>query len=68
MANEDSNRLDTLEFRYAFLEKHVAEQDRAMLELAARLDLLESRQKQLRERLEQGTEGGAMPDERPPHY
>jgi uncharacterized coiled-coil protein SlyX len=68
MANEDSDRLEALEFRYAFLEKHVAEQDRVMLELAKRLDLLESRQKQLHERLDQGPEGGAMPDERPPHY
>jgi len=68
MANEDRDRLDALEFRYAFLEKHVAEQDRAMLELAKRLDLLELRQKQLHERLVQGTEGGAPPDERPPHY
>jgi uncharacterized coiled-coil protein SlyX len=68
MANEESERLGILESRYAFLEKHVAAQDRAMLEMAARLDLLEARQKQLRERVERGTDGGTIPDERPPHY
>ena len=68
MANEESDRLVTLESRYAFLEKHVAAQDRAMLEMAARLDQLEARHKQLRERLEQRSDGGAMTDERPPHY
>lgn len=68
MANEESDRLRILESRYAYLEKHVVEQDRAMMEMAARLDLLESRQRQLRERVERGTDGGAIPDERPPHY
>lgn len=68
MANEESDPLGILEFRYAFLEKHVAEQDRAMLEMAARIDLLEARLKQLHGRVERGPDGGTMPDERPPHY
>lgn len=68
MANEEGDRLGTLEFRYAFLERHVAAQDRAMLEMAARIDMLETRLKQLHGRVERGTDGGATPDERPPHY
>ena len=68
MANEESDRFGILESRYAFLEKHVEEQDRAMLEMAARIDLLESRLKQLHGRVERGTDGGTIPDERPPHY
>ena len=68
MANEESDRIGILESRYAFLEKHVAEQDRAMLEMAARIDLLEARLKQLHGRVERGTDGGSLPDERPPHY
>lgn len=68
MANEDSDRLGMLETRYAFLERHVAEQDRAMLEMAKRIDLLEARLKQLHGRVERGSEGSTMPDERPPHY
>lgn len=68
MANEESDRLGILESRYAFLEKHVAEQDRAMLEMAARIDLLEARLKQLHGRVERGTDAGSPHDERPPHY
>ena len=62
MANDEAERLANLEVRYAFLERHVAEQDRAMLEMAARIDRIEARLKQL------GDEGGLPTDERPPHY
>jgi len=68
MANDESERLANLEVRYAFLERHVAEQDRAMLEMAARTDRIEARLKQLGERVERGDEGGLPSDERPPHY
>ncbi len=68
MSNEAADRLGDLECRYAFLEKHLAEQDRAMLEMAARIDLLEARFGQLRERLDGAGEGGLPADERPPHY
>ncbi len=68
MADNLAERLADLEVRYAFLEKHVGEQDRAMLEMADRLDRIEARLRLVGERVEQG--GGApMPaDERPPHY
>ncbi len=68
MANDESERLANMEVRYAFLERHVAEQDRAMLEMAGRIDRLETRLKQLGERVEGGAEGGLPADERPPHY
>ena len=69
MANDTAERLDNLEVRYAFLEKHVAAQDRAMLEMADRLDRLEGRLRQLRERVEGGAPEDNQPaDERPPHY
>jgi SlyX protein len=69
MANDSDERLATLETRYAFLERHVAEQDRAMLEMAERIDRLEARVRHLQERSEQqGGEGGMPADERPPHY
>ncbi len=68
MANETAERLGTLEIRYAFLEKHVAAQDRAMLEMAERIDRLEARLKQVGERVVRGDEGGLPADERPPHY
>lgn len=69
MANDTADRLDNLEVRYAFLEKHVAAQDRAMLEMADRLDRLEGRLRQLRERVEGGAPEDQLPaDERPPHY
>jgi uncharacterized coiled-coil protein SlyX len=71
MNAEDSVRLRTLEERFAFLEKHVAAQDRAMLEMAERIDGVETKLRLLRERMaDPGDSGGpgAVPDERPPHY
>ena len=68
MADERDERLGNLEVRYAFLEKHVSQQDRAMLEMAERIDRLETRLRQLFERTERGPEGGLPADERPPHY
>lgn len=68
MANDTAERLGTLEVRYAFLEKHLAEQDRAMLQMADRIDRLEARLKQLGDRVVRGDEGGLPGDERPPHY
>lgn len=51
----------------------MTEQDKAMLELADDLARLRREMKSLRERAENragegGVDGGAMPDERPPHY
>ncbi|MFT3830749.1 MAG: SlyX family protein [Opitutaceae bacterium] len=70
MPNDSAERLANLETRNAFLERHVAQQDRAMLEMAERIDRLEARLRHMAERAEQqGSPGGDLPvDERPPHY
>jgi uncharacterized coiled-coil protein SlyX len=68
----DENRLRTLEERFLFLERHVAEQDRAMLGMAERIDKMEARLRLLQERLAaESATGGAdpsPPDAPPPHY
>lgn len=60
-----------LEEKIAYLERHVTEQDKAMLELAEDLARLRREFKLLRERAAGGDASGGgdeMPDERPPHY
>lgn len=64
----DADRIRELEVKIAFLEKHVVEQDRAMLEMSDRLAALEKRLLGLHERLERGPDGPMPADERPPHY
>lgn len=72
--NEKSDdRVQRLEEKIAYLERHVTEQDKAMLELAEELAAMRRDLKAMRDR-EAGrgaSERGAaeMPDdERPPHY
>jgi len=70
MSNES---LRHLEEKIAYLERHVAEQDRAMLEFSEELARMRREWKALRERLGAGgtagpAEEGELPDERPPHY
>ena len=73
---DDKSRVNTdiqrLEEKIAYLERHVTEQDKAMLEMADDLTRLKREMKGLRDRTERsapgGGEGGEMPDERPPHY
>jgi SlyX protein len=65
-------RIDRLEERLAWLERHVEEQDKVMLEQAEHLDRLRAELRLLRERAASG-QGGAgdvnePTDERPPHY
>jgi len=68
MSNE---RLQRLEEKIAYLERHVTEQDKVILELGDTLAKLRLELRALRER-----SGGAVPgdaeqapvDERPPHY
>lgn len=66
MSNE-SLRLARLEERLAWFERHVVEQDRAMLELAEDLNRLRAELRQVRDRGEPST-GGTPDSERPPHY
>jgi SlyX protein len=66
-------RFERIEERVAWLEHHVTQQDRAMLELAERLDRVVRELTRLRERSagagSAGEAGGAAADdERPPHY
>ncbi len=55
-----------LEEKIAYLERHVTEQDKAMLELAEELAGLRRELKRLRDR--PAGETTAAVDERPPHY
>jgi SlyX protein len=63
-------RIQRLEEKIAYLERHVVEQDKAMLELTEQLTRLRLALQTLRERLPEESAGGATPapDERPPHY
>lgn len=66
-----NENLKRLEEKIAYLERHVVEQDKAMLEFAADLARLRREVKSLRERQASGAadEGGEeAADERPPHY
>ena len=67
--NESIRRLEE---KIAYLERHVTEQDKVMLEFAEQLAAL---RRELAARRERGATGGAgesargddLPDERPPH-
>jgi SlyX protein len=71
--NESVKRLEE---KIAYLERHVAEQDKAMLEFADELAVLRRELKQLQLQLRAADGGGPsragdeadLPDERPPHY
>ena len=59
------------EEKVAYLEKHIEEQDRVILELSRRLDRLEKHLKLLAARVPTDATGGeerAAGKERPPHY
>jgi uncharacterized coiled-coil protein SlyX len=65
-----NDRLTDLEARFAWLERHVGEQDRAMVTMADELRRLKEEFQRQRERA-----AGSVPDagpsdasERPPHY
>ena len=68
MSNE---RIERLEERLAWLQRHVTEQDKAMLEMAGRLDRLQAEIARLKTRSDSGATGGGEinpSEERPPHY
>ena len=62
--------LQPLEERITWLQHHVVEQDKAMLELGDELARLREEMKAVRDRLAGLGEGAepSTPDERPPHY
>lgn len=64
-------RFEKLEERVAWLEHHVTQQDKEMLELARRLDRAQAELLRLRERAASAEPTHGAPDpaaERPPHY
>ncbi|MBL9199687.1 MAG: SlyX family protein [Opitutaceae bacterium] len=68
-----NDRILSLEEKVAYLERHVTEQDKAMLEIADELAALRRELRAWRERAGQSAPGGPagddeMPPERPPHY
>ncbi|MBI2813619.1 MAG: SlyX family protein [Opitutae bacterium] len=64
----DDPRLIRLEERYAHLQRHSAEQDKVMLQLAEELAKLRKELAALRTQQAGGRDTGEAPDERPPHY
>jgi SlyX protein len=64
----DAERLTRLEERYAHLQKHMGQQDKAMLELADEVKKLRKELAILRAAQPGGSGPGETPDERPPHY
>jgi SlyX protein len=67
-----NDSIKRLEEKIAYLERHVTEQDKAMLEMADALAAVRRELKRLRERGPGGESAdapGVEPvDERPPHY
>jgi SlyX protein len=64
-------RVKLLEERVAWLEHHVTQQDKAMLDQAKRLDRLAAEIIRLRERDQSPSAASGPPnpaDDRPPHY
>ena len=58
-----------LEERIAWLQRHVTEQDRAMLEMAGELERLKKQVAELRaKQTEGGPDDSGPTDQRPPHY
>lgn len=65
----DAERLTRLEERYAHLQRHVVEQDKAMLEIGDQIARMRQELDLLRASSRSGGDAaGEMPDERPPHY
>ena len=64
----NDERVDRLEERLAWLQRHVTEQDKAMLGLAEEIGQLRRELAELRRALDGESAGSASPDERPPHY
>jgi SlyX protein len=67
-----NDSIKRLEEKVAYLERHVTEQDKAMLEMSDALAVLRRELQRLRERGSGGgsvgAEGAESVDERPPHY
>lgn len=62
------DRLALLEEKLAWLQRHVMEQDKAMLKMAEEIDRLKKRVTELRGKMAAEPDESSAPDERPPHY
>ncbi|MEM9159586.1 MAG: SlyX family protein [Verrucomicrobiota bacterium] len=67
MSNES---IQDLEVKISFLERHVEEQDRVILELRQEIDLMKSELLKVKETLESKSDTAetSPAEERPPHY
>lgn len=65
-----NDEIRRLQEKIAYLERHVIEQDKAMLELVEDIARLRRELATMRDRAGTGTPGAEdnLPDERPPHY
>jgi SlyX protein len=65
-----NERIDRLEERLAWLQRHVVEQDKAMLEMAGQLDRVKAELTRLKQRAESApvNQDVNAVEERPPHY
>lgn len=65
-------RVKKLEERVAWLEHHVTQQDKAMLEMSRQLDRVQAELLRVRDRVTAGADGDPaasdVTTERPPHY
>ena len=65
-------RIEKIEERVAWLEHHVTQQDKAMLEMSRQLDRVQAELLRVRDRVSAATESAATgvdaAAERPPHY
>jgi SlyX protein len=61
-------RLAFLEEKLAWLQRHVTEQDKAMFEMAEKIDRLKKLTAELHAKLVADGGGPEAADERPPHY
>lgn len=70
MNNELAIRVERLEERLAWYERHAVEQDKVMMELGAELGRVRKELVVLRERSQNAAEAGGAraAEERPPHY
>jgi len=65
----DAERITRLEERHAHLQRHMTEQDKAMLELTDEVARLRAELALLRGQANPQSDTGLSPqDERPPHY
>ena len=64
----NNESLARLEERLAWLQRHVTEQDRAMLEMAGEIDRLKQQVAELRAKSTGDADGPEPADGRPPHY